>query len=223
MAEDSTWIKSAAVFEAAAAYDNERFSIDLNQLRRRLLRAASFSDVDPDDVALILRRRENFLKELAESTALKRRFIESAKEPLPPLDVGVEGRDAVTTLYLATIAAEEAPNIPRWGRLKSPEEQARSVREVICYVTGDMEAAATGLKVESDRRRGDFNDFNLCAYCGAGYYVVTSDERFVRNVRGDDRGGCEDSRVLRLDEGLALAEAWLEQPEGFLDRAWPQT
>jgi hypothetical protein len=79
-------------------------------------------------------------------------------------------------------------------------------REQIALETAFLNMSRNPQPYNHGNHRSDYNDYWLCTYCAADYTLVTTDGRLRTALRD---AGCEDPRLVSLDEGIALGESWL--------------
>jgi hypothetical protein len=203
MAETLPWILRHGAVATMSPHDH-RYSATFNQLRRQVLKAARFEDLPATLLTDIAARRTRYLEQIED-------WARYVKVSLREIQVRVKRSrlDAIalakrSILHVSRVRAlEEAP---AWGPLRSEEDQAIAQRERIAFEAAQIFKVGGRTGYNPAKHPTDYSDMWLCAYPAAGYTLVTQDARLKEALK---QGRCEDPRVIDLDHGVAMAEAWL--------------
>jgi hypothetical protein len=206
-AEDKDWALRAGVFAGSVPCNRARGAM-LVDVRREILRAKTYEDLPPLFRSKLDDLRAGYRERIDRWVAGRTTVGEAARvEPLPD-DPKVEGSAVAANAVLEISRKHALANAPDGGVFKSDEEQRRAQRELIAFEAWYLEMARNPKPYNHASHRSDYNDYWLCAYCAAGYTLVTTDGRLLKAIKA---GGCSDPRLVNLDEGLALAESWLAE------------
>jgi predicted nucleic acid-binding protein len=204
-AEETKWIMLRGVF-AAAVPSNGRRASTFVRVRRAIQRTNSYEELPPAFQSKINELRAQYSERIDRWVEGRRVVGEAARAKVQPGDRGVRAEVAAADVVLEISRKHAADYAPIWGAFRSEEDQKRAQRELIAFEVSYLQKARGPEGYNHDKHRSDFNDYWLCAYCAAGYTVVTNDERLRSMVRD---GGCDNPRLISLDEAIAVAEAWL--------------
>ena len=203
IAETLPWILRRGVFDPIRPHDSS-YSITFNVLRRAVLKAKTFGDLNRALLADIAQRRADHLARVDD-------WVRVLGLTLDDIQLRVK-RSKLDVIDLATksvlIATRFAAMQERayWGTLRPENEQVTVQRERIAYEVAQVLKAMNRDGYKPQKHPTDFSDRSLCAYPAAGYTLVTLDNRLQRALKD---GRCENPRVVTLNEGLTSAEAWL--------------
>jgi hypothetical protein len=208
MAEDNKWILRSGVFEQAAPYDG-RLAVELVKVRRGIIETKTVADFPDSFWAVIEELRTGYQTRIDAWVAGRTTTGEAARvRPLPGAPV-VEGSEVAAGAVLEISRKHAANSADTWGAFRSDEDQRRAQRELIAFEVSLLDKARHPQGYNHDKHRSDYNDYWLCAYCAAGYTLVTADDRLRRSLLD---AGCKDPRLVSLEEALAIAESWLARP-----------
>jgi hypothetical protein len=205
MTEDQKWILRRGVFQRAAPCDG-KLAAAIVHVRREILAAKSYGDLDPVLRQKIDELRADYRRRIDAWVARRSEVGHAARAPLQPGDAGVRAAVAAAAAVLEISRKHASEHTAVWGAFRSDEDQQRAQRELIAFEVSYLQKARGAQPYNHEKHRSDYNDYWLCAYCAAGYTIVTTDGRLRSAVRD---GGCSDPRIVSLDEGIALAESWL--------------
>jgi hypothetical protein len=204
-AEETKWIMLRGVFTAAVPSNSQRAST-LVRVRRAIQRANSYEELPTDFRSKVDELRQQYRERIDAWVDGRSLVGEATREKVQPGDRGVRAEVAAAGAVLEISRKHAADYAPIWGDFRSEEDQTRAQRELIAFEVSYLQKARGPEPYNHDKHRSDYNDYWLCAYCAAGYTLVTNDERLRSMVRD---GGCDTPRLSSLDEAIAIAEAWL--------------
>jgi hypothetical protein len=203
MAETLPWILRHGAVAIMSRHD-DRFSATFNHLRRQVIKATRFEDLPANLVGNIAARRTTYLEQIEDWA----RYVEVSLREIQ-LRVKRSRLDAIALAKKAVLhvsrvrALEEAPV---WGPLRSVKDQAFAQRERIAFEAAQIFKVGGRTGYNPANHPTDYSDMWLCAYPAAGYTLVTQDARLMEAMR---HGRCQAPRIVDLEEGIAMAEAWL--------------
>jgi hypothetical protein len=205
MAETLPWILRHGAVATMGRHD-DRFSATFNQLRRQVIKADRFEDLSIALLRNIATRRTRYLEQIDD-------WARYVKVSLREIQVRVKRSrlDAIamskkSVLHVSRVRAiEEAP---AWGPLRSVKDQALAQRERIAFEAAQIFKVGGRTGYDPANHPTDYSDMWLCAYPAAGYTLVTQDGRLMEAMR---HGRCKAPRIVDLEKGIAMAEAWLNR------------
>ena len=200
MAEDFPWALACGLFTERGSSEDGTVVL-FNQVRRKFLRARTFAEVTPQMLESLRGLRAAFEERIAEWKHGQAQALEGMRK-LMPAPVTEEALLAVLTEAIVNaIRRLQEPRVSSWGQMRSGEDQKIAMREVIAFRLSQYRKARQYPNYFV--KTNDHNDGWLCPYPGAGFCLVTGDEKLKRALL---MAGCEDPRVMELPEALEAAE-----------------
>lgn len=201
MAEDHPWIRTCALFtERGPVEDKARAAV--NQIRRSILQAQTFADVTPQMLESLRRFRAAFEEKITEWKQDQAQVFEVMRKLTAAPEKYLLA--VLTETILETARRIEERRVSSWGPMVSREDQKIAMREVIAFRLSQYRKAR--LHPDYSVKTNDHNDGWLCPYPGAGFVLVTGDEKLKRALLMAE---CENPRVMELPEAVDAAEAAL--------------
>jgi hypothetical protein len=187
-----------------------------NIARRGILKCRTYEEIPTSLRSLLQKLSEDVATDRREWAEGRARNAEDVikigkrrSEPLPPTDYQAHVVD-VTADALAEILLERHEHLFSAGAIpRTVADIKHHGREFIHYEAA-LFLKATHLRNGYNffKHENDYYDHLLCSFPAAGFTLVTADKR-LRSMLEYAR--CPSPRVLRLSEGLELAEHWIDQ------------
>jgi hypothetical protein len=210
MAEDRNWIKRRGVFVNGVPHDRAHGDAMVAS-RQAILRAKNGRQLPRQFRSIIVSRRRTLYRSITRWVADRkklgkqiRRWI--AQQKARGVDVRRPIADMVVDAILEISRKHAAADAPTWGAIRSDADQREAQRELIAFEASYFQKEGNKQAYNYRKKRSDYSDYWLCAYCAAGYTLVTTDGRLRNSLKNAWRG---DFRLVELDEALVGAESWL--------------
>ena len=204
IAEDKSWALRRGVYTDAVPCDPAR-GLELVRVRRGIIQAKTFDRLPAGFLAKVEQLRARYRERIDDWVAGRTTIGHAARVEPQPGEAVVEGSEVAADVVLDVSRRHTRTDDAGWGAVRSDDDQKRAQRELIALEVSWLQRARNPQPYSHEAHRSDYNDYWLCAYLAAGYTLVTTDDRLRKAIR---EGGCADPRLVTLDEGLAIAEAW---------------
>lgn len=205
MAEPLWWVLRRAVFVAAGPKDDE-LAQALVEIRQEILRAETYDQLPAHFKSAIDALRAQYTERIDAWVKRRTRMNGAAREKVKPGERGIRDTVLASNAVSAVLRKYVEADATTWGPLRAEEDQKHAQREVIAFEVSLLRKALNPAGYNHAKRRSDYNDYWLCAYPAAGYTIVTREKRLPDALK---QGECVDPRMVSLETGIAIAEAWL--------------
>ncbi len=174
---------------------------EINQLRRRMLKASSLAELRQDDVEQLGYWSRKMDSELASWVRDSERMQDAVRgnHAVPENEKRREDEDRkledVVNHRLPEILLSANRNERQPYDEQSSEKIRSGLREFLHHHSGLLRKLGNRQRYNFRKHRSDFVDCNLLAYCAAGYTLVTQDDGIRRTLK---LGKCPSPRVIEL-------------------------
>lgn len=215
MAEPHKWAMRRGVFAGVVPDDGE-LALALVRARREILGAERYDQLSSEVRQTIEVMRADYRRRIDDwvagrttvQDALRAQIVLDPPDQPRPREAPAEYIDAAAKVLLEVSRNHAAKEIPKWGPLRTEDDQKCEQRELIAFEVALIRKAENPAGYDHARRRSDYNDYWMLAYPAAGYTLATSDKRLRNLIRF---GGCPDGRLVSLDDAIEAVEAWIRR------------